>query len=354
MGIERKGPKRHWLDVHLLVAGRSRRIREMFHGSKAEAEDRYLELRRQLRGREEESSLKSFSIFEEVLSFYRERCEERSSYVKNRYILERLTETLGNTSIDELRHKFGLFIDVLKRDTVSRFGRRISKTTINRYIMYAKAACNLAVRFELIPRNPLDVYSRQAETGRDRMLSDEERNRLLYGVREAAPHLLPAVQFAMQVPIRKSELVNLKRDSLFLKDGVIRLHNGTTKNGRGVFIPIPPNMHGYFWKLPLETEYLFYRIHGGQYRTLGDFKHAWTRAKRCGRIEDFRFHDLRHYAATMLVDNGTPERVVREIANWKTDMLNRYYHMRSKRILESVRFEPNPGHLLDTSKVKAA
>ena len=57
-------------------------------------------------------------------------------------------------------------------------------------------------------------------------------------------------------------------------------------------------------------------------------------------IGDFHFHDLRHISATEMVDAGTPERVVREIANWKTDMLNRYYHLSSKRILESVQFKP--------------
>jgi integrase len=63
-------------------------------------------------------------------------------------------------------------------------------------------------------------------------------------------------------------------------------------------------------------------------------------------IGDFHFHDLRHISATELIDAGTPERVVREIANWKTDMLNRYYHLSSKKVLESVQFKPKLVHSL--------
>ena len=110
----------------------------------------------------------------------------------------------------------------------------------------------------------------------------------------AAPHLKPAVEFAMLVPIRKSELVNLKKDALDLFNNVIRLRNGTTKNKRGTFIPIPPDMLPYFRSIPSESEYLFYRRVGDRYFSLGDFKKAWQRVKRLAGIEDFHFHDLRH------------------------------------------------------------
>ena len=49
-------------------------------------------------------------------------------------------------------------------------------------------------------------------------------------------------------------------------------------------------------------------------------------------------------SAKQVIERGTPERVVREIANWKTDMLNRYYHLLSKRVLESVQFKPKLVH----------
>jgi Phage integrase family. len=89
---------------------------------------------------------------------------------------------------------------------------------------------------------------------------------------------------------------------------------------------------------------LFYRKEGERYFPLGDFKTSWKRVKRLAGIGDFHFHDLRHISATEMIDAGTPEQVVREIANWKTDMLKRYYHLSSKKVLESVQFKPKRVH----------
>lgn len=149
----------------------------------------------------------------------------------------------------------------------------------------------------------------------------------------------------MMIPIRKGELIHLKKDSLDLINSVIRLRNGTTKNNRGTDIPIPPDMLEYFRTLPKETDYLFYRKEGERYFPLGDFKTAWKRVKSLAGIGDFHFHDLRHISATELIDAGTPANVVMTIANWKTDMLSRYYHLSPKKILESVQFKPKRVHL---------
>ena len=148
--------------------------------------------------------------------------------------------------------------------------------------------------------------------------------------------------------------MNLKKDSLDLIGNTIRLRNGTTKTGYGTFIPIPGDMIDYFRSIPNESEYLFYRFENGRYHPLGDFKRAWTTAKEEAGIRDFHFHDLRHMSATDLIDNGTPERVVRYIAGWNTDMLDVYYHMSNKRVLESVRYRPKPGDFLETQEEKAS
>lgn len=64
---------------------------------------------------------------------------------------------------------------------------------------------------------------------------------------------------------------------------------------------------------------------------------------------DFRLHDTRHASATRLVDNGTPEQVVNEIAGWKTNMLRTYYRRAGKKSLSLVRFHPG-NNLQDPEK----
>jgi integrase len=349
MSIRQTGADQFFLDVRVYRNGKQYRCRETFSGCRKNAEMKYWTLKKELSATAEKScSLTSTAnTFADIIDFYLERKKSfLSQFEKIEYIFDNLSKDLGNVSIVDLADKFDKYLRLIRRDASHRYGRPLSDSTYNRYIGYAKIVCNFAVKYELIERSPLARFTKIKEVGRDRILSEEEKLRLLNTLEAVAPHLKPAVEFAMMIPIRKGELVNLKKDSLDLINNVIRLRNGTTKNNRGTFIPIPPIMVQYFWSIPAESEYLFYRQKGGRYFSLGDFKRAWKRVKRLAGIGDFHFHDLRHISATELIDAGTPERVVREIANWKTDMLNRYYHLSSKKVLESVQFTPKLVHSL--------
>jgi integrase len=349
MSIKQIGADQFFLDVRVFKDGKQYRQRETFNGCRKNADTRYWTLKKDLQETAEKTgSLKAtVNTFADIIDFYLDRKKTfLSQFEKLKYIFDALRNDLGNTPINELAVKFDKYLRLIRRDNSGRYGRPISDSTYNRYIGYAKIVCNFAVKFELIERNPLNRFTKIQEVGRDRILSEEEKIRLFNTLAMAAPHLRPAVEFAMMVPIRKGELVHLKKDSLDLINNVIRLRNGTTKNNRGTFIPIPPDMVQYFRAIPAESEYLFYRQEGGRYFSLGDFKRAWKRVKKLAGIGDFHFHDLRHISATELIDAGTPERVVREIANWKTDMLNRYYHLSSKKVLESVQFKPKLVHSL--------
>jgi integrase len=359
MGIKLIKPNTWRIDVH--VHGKGRRERTV-HGTKAEAQKVEWDIRNKLWSNSlPECSLTENRLrtFGEVLQFY----VERKGVGRCKCLFNKMTADLGEVPVESLGDRFDKYLMILKESRAKRTGKLLSPSTSNRYLIYAKTACNYAVKFERIEKNPLARFSRMRETPRDRVLSDIECRKLfnILQTNTRLRHLVPTVKFAFQVPIRIGELIRLKKDSLDLLNNVIRLRNGTTKNRRGTFIPIPPDMVEYFRNLPRETEYLFFRFvdKSQSYASLGDFHKAWATARKLAGIEDFHFHDLRHISATNLVDNGTPERVVREIANWKTDMLNRYYHMSDKRIMQSVRFGPafdgnngNPGDLLETPKVK--
>jgi integrase len=350
MNIKQVSADQFFLDVRIKKNGKQYRHRETFSGCLKKAERRYWILRNELLDTAEKASSLTATVykantFADLIEFYLERKKTfLSQFEKIEYIFENLRKDLGEVSVFDLADKFDKYLRLIRHDNSRRFGRPLSDSTYNRYIGYAKSICNFAVKYDLIERSPLNRFSKIKEVGRDRILSEEERARLLNVLGSDAPHLKPAVEFALMIPIRKSELVSLKKESLDLINNVIRLRNGTTKNNRGTFIPIPPGMVQYFRSIPKESEYLFYRQKGDRYFSIGDFKKAWQRVKRLAGIEDFHFHDLRHISATEMIDAGTPERVVREIANWKTDMLNRYYHLSSKKILESVQYAPPRVH----------
>ena len=61
-------------------------------------------------------------------------------------------------------------------------------------------------------------------------------------------------------------------------------------------------------------------------KKVGDRMQAWAKAKRIARVEDFRFHDLRHHSCGTLLKEGIPAWQVQKIGGWKDrSMLERYH-----------------------------
>ena len=258
---------------------------------------------------------------------------------------------LGNVRIPEFPSRFEMYVRHLKT-TESNRGALRSAAAINRPIEIVKACFKLCVALELLSKNPItkQKFPLLDETPRDVVISESERSKLQEVVDKQAPHLSAIIKFAMQVPCRKSELVNMRREDLDLDKSAIRVKNGTTKNEEGVWKPIPPNMLDYFQSIPPESEFLFYRVVKGTgnacpptYLPLGDFKNAWRSCREKAGLLRLHFHDTRHISATRLVNNGTPEQVVNTVAGWKTNMLRDYYHREPIAALDLVQFGPRRG-----------
>jgi integrase len=145
-------------------------------------------------------------------------------------------------------------------------------------------------------------------------------------------------------------LIKIRKKDINLERGVIVLHDGQTKNGRGAILPIPPGMVEYFRSIPEECEYAFYRVIRGtskvrrspkpRYVALGCFWKSWKKVLEKAEIKDFHFHDLRHIACWNLAKNGTPESVIMRIGNWKTpEIFRRYRHISEDEITGAVQFK---------------
>jgi integrase len=50
-------------------------------------------------------------------------------------------------------------------------------------------------------------------------------------------------------------------------------------------------------------------------------------AIKAAGIVDFRFHDLRHTAATALAREGASEQQLKAIGGWKSGVVSRYVHI---------------------------
>lgn len=344
MGITKLAPNLFFIKARAKLPGDDRRKQERFTGTRAQAEERYLELKRELRGER-----KPVRTFGELLDGYAAlRPEIKGSQA---YLFRTLKADLGAVDILDLGPALGRYYAILRTTPSKTTGRKLGPASLNRFRTMVAAVLNLAVQAGTLDKSPLNaaVWPKAKEIPRDRFLEPVEEARLLAATEKGAPHLYPIIRFALLVPCRKSELVRMTRADLDLFHNAIRVHNGTTKNDEGSWKPIPPEMIPYFRSLPPETPFLFFRMRKGVPVGLGDFKKAWATAKRLAGIRDLHFHDSRHVSATNMVAAGTPERAVMDIAGWKTNMLDTYWKSSSRRALGLAKFAAGRGNQGATS-----
>ncbi|NCC61234.1 MAG: site-specific integrase [Verrucomicrobiae bacterium] len=218
--------------------------------------------------------------------------------------------------------------DELAKGMTSR-GKR-SPATVNRYLACLSHACTTAVReWGWIEENPLSKVSRLNEPrGRVRFLDDNERGRLLEACKGSAyPHLYLIVVLALSTGARRNEIMKLRWQDIDFTRRQLVLHE--TKNGERRVLPVTGkalellNAHKKIRRI--DTDMLFPSTKPG---IPYDIRKSWESAVERAGIEDFRFHDLRHSAASYLAMNGATLAEIAEVLGHKTlQMVKRYSHL---------------------------
>ena len=217
------------------------------------------------------------------------------------------------------------------RDRLSKGeGRPRSPATVVRYMAALSHAFSVAVReWEWLDDSPLRKVSKPKEPrGRVRFLSDDERKILLVACKQSqTPYLYPLVVLALSTGARRGELLGLTWGDIDLKRKVAILHK--TKNEERRALPLAGHALDCVEKLSevrrIDTNLLFPDETG---KKPIEIRPAWERVLKEAEIEDFRFHDLRHSAASYFAMNGASLAEIAEVLGHKTlQMVKRYSHL---------------------------
>ena len=215
-----------------------------------------------------------------------------------------------------------------------------SNATVNRYLAALSTAISTAINeWGWMEENPLRKVSKLKEPrGRVRYLSDEERELLLIACKESHnPDLYLTVILAMSTGGRQSEIWGLSWKCVDLKNGFITFEE--TKNDEPRSVPLT----GHALEMMLErsktrrieTNLVFPSRVDPQKHF--NFRRPFVMALKAAHIEDFRWHDLRHCAASYLVMAGVDMRTVAEILGHKTiQMTQRYAHLSPEHLKDAV------------------
>lgn len=218
-------------------------------------------------------------------------------------------------------------------------GRAASPASQVRYLAALSHTFTVAVReWGWLDDNPVRKVRRPTEPrGRVRFLSEEERTALLRACKRSRnPLLYPLVVLALSTGARLGELLSLRWADLDLTRGVARLER--TKNGEPRTLPLKGHALAVLQDLAAvrrrDSPLIFPSTHG---RTPACFTKPWERALIEAGIENFRFHDLRHSAASYLAMTGaTPTDIAAVLGHKTLAMVKRYAHLSDQHVSQVV------------------
>lgn len=224
--------------------------------------------------------------------------------------------------------------DKLGREITVRNKPR-SPASVVRYMAALSAAFTTAVKeWGWLEDSPMRKVTKPREPrGRVRFLSDDERSRLLQACKESTnPYLYTVAVLALSTGMRQGEIKSLTWDDVDLNQGRAILHE--TKNGERRAVAITGHALELLRELGKVRRIDCNLLFPGKQNALQkvqkpmDLRTPWETAVKKAELQDFKFHDLRHSAASYLAMNGASLAEIAEVLGHKTlAMVKRYAHL---------------------------
>lgn len=198
---------------------------------------------------------------------------------------------------------------------------QVKPSTTNRELSLLKYMFTLAIKWKMVDENPVKEVKLFQERRINWLILDREAANKLISC--AASHLKPIIIIALNTAMRKSEVLSLQWHDIDFKMHFIFVRE--TKSGKGRKVPMNQTVEASLKTLERGNKYVFHNPDTKEH--IKDIKRAFKTALKKAGILDFRFHDLRHTAATSMVNAGVDIVTVKEILGHSSiEMTMRYAH----------------------------
>ncbi|MBF0490431.1 MAG: site-specific integrase [Candidatus Omnitrophica bacterium] len=253
-------------------------------------------------------------------------------------------ECLINNLVNHFKGKHLHQMDTLTiRQYLSQRLKKVKPSTVNRDFSMLKCMFNRAIEWGMfIGTNPTQGIKKIPEkNNRCRWLTEEEQNNLLSCCQGLTKVI---VTIALKTGMRRDEIFHLKwcqspnSNYVDFESGMIFIHESLAKSDKSRHIPLSNAVRLALQEVP--------RVHGVDYiflnpetnKPLGSIKQSFKTAMIKAKIQDFRFHDLRHTFASSLVKNGVDLYVVQKLLGHATPkMTQRYAHLKVDQLKEAIK-----------------
>ena len=326
--IEKEGV--YWLDYRV----NGKRIRTKVGPQKKLAEDVMRKIRVQIaEGKYLDIKKESKIRFKEFAELYAENYgkKKRSWRTTDKMYLEKFKSFFG----DRYLHEITPFL--VRQYQSTRLGQDTYRKTkpsvayINRELACLKCMFSLAIEWEHATENPVKKVKFEKENNsRTRFLEKEELKALLDNCH---PVLRAIVLVAVNTGMRREEIRTLKWRDVDFQRGFATLYR--TKNGEIRNVPLNQTAKETLMAVPKHpsSPYIFCNSKGNLY----NFRASFMKALKNAKINNFKFHDLRHTAASYLAMAGIDLNTIRDILGHKSlSMVLRYAHLSKSHQMAAV------------------
>jgi len=224
------------------------------------------------------------------------------------------------------RRILGLRRTLTSERTLSGRGR--SPATVNRYVAALSGLFSWALKSDYLAVHPMKGIEPLAEgSTRLRFLNDDERESLVRACRESGGlRLQTLVVLALSTGARRGELLRLRWSDLDIASRQVVIQGTGRLRTRTLPLPGPAfELLGQLSRVRRIDRSDVFAEPDGRVRFP---RAAWRTALTSAAIEDFRFHDLRHSAASYLAQSGASLAEIAEILGNRTlQGVRRYSHL---------------------------
>jgi len=224
---------------------------------------------------------------------------KKRSWKRDQLAIKHLNQIFGELKLSEITPKS---IDDYKRLRI----KDVAPATVNRELEVARALFNLASKWDkFFGKNPVSEAGLfKLNNQKERILTIEEENRLL----ECAPPYLKSILIcALNTGMRKNEILTLKWENVDLDNNLLIIDVINNKSKKVKRIPINSKLRKILLSQRLKSggnKFVFLSSKGEHYSCQDSLNRAFHLALKKANIQGLRFHDLRHTAATRMVEKG--------------------------------------------------
>lgn len=293
-------------------------IRETTKTANKQLADKYLTKRKQEVWDEERLGVKPDMALSAVVKlFLGDKTAKRKQDTTDNYeaILNWWIEQLGDIPVRKIEQT--LIVNTIKK----REGKN-ANATLNRHLAALRTCLRYAWRVHKLLESVPAFFLYQEPKARVRWLKPWEIVKLL----DALPlHMRDMAEFSLATGLRQGNVKGLQWSEVDLVRRNVTIEGIKMKNGETFSLPLSQAAVDVLVRQVGKHQEAVFTYRGKPVRAIGNA--TWKAAVERAGLVDFRWHDLRHTWASMLIQSGVPVKALQVLGAWETpSMVDKYAH----------------------------